>query len=133
MEIDHSIMRNSGASIHDSAIQFGMAAGRIRGDLEPLLPHFGDPESDEAARIFRHGTEGHPGFDDALEDLDKALRNLVESYKAIGQGVVAMSTNVKAAEWASMIDKNAYLRNLIEFARRGDGDIPVPSTNVELE
>jgi hypothetical protein len=133
VRIDHLVMRNSGLEIHDGAIEFAMAVSRTRGDLEPLLPYFGNPDSDEAARIFRHGTEGHPGFDNALEDLDQALRNLAESYKAIGQGVVAMSTNVKAAEWASMIDKNAYLKNLIEFAHRGDDEIPVPSTPVERD
>ena len=80
--------------------------------MDPLIPYFGNPASDEAAQIFRRGRDGHPGFDSAYEDLSTALHNLGEAYKHIGSAVVAMSKNVKAADWASMVDKNTkYLIN----------------------
>ncbi|MFG2071569.1 hypothetical protein [Nonomuraea maritima] len=131
--IDHASMRKSGQAIHDEGGEFGPAVKRTSDQLGPLVPYFGNPDSDEAARIFRRGQDGHPGFDDAYETLSEAVRNLTESYKAIGDAVEAMSANVKAGEWASMMDKNGYLKDLLEFAERKDEPIAVPSTPVRRD
>ncbi|MEV4567699.1 hypothetical protein AB0K12_28355 [Nonomuraea sp. NPDC049419] len=133
MDIDHSSMRKSGRAIHDGGGEFGEAVNRTWQMLGPLVPYFGDPDSDEAARIFRRGQDGHPGFDAACDDLGTALRDLTESYRAIGDAVVAMSSNVKDAEWAGMMVKNEHLKALKEFAEREDRPLAVPSTPVERD
>ncbi|WP_127936477.1 hypothetical protein [Nonomuraea polychroma] len=124
-------MRRSGEAIQTEGGEFGRSVNRLRAQLEPLIPYFGNPESDEAAQIFRRGMDGHPGFDSAYEDLSTAVRNLSEAYKQIGSSVVAMSKNVEAADWASMVDKNKIVKELIEFAQRENDQISVPSTPVE--
>ncbi|MCK2215012.1 hypothetical protein MF672_014625 [Actinomadura sp. ATCC 31491] len=131
MDIDHTSTEAGGKAIHAEGGEFARAVSRVRTRLDPLIPHFGDPASDEAARIFRRGQDGHPGFDGAYEDLSTALRNLAEAYQGIGSAVVAMSRNVKAADWASMVDRNAFVRDLVAFARRRNDEISVPSTPVE--
>ncbi|MEV0389022.1 hypothetical protein [Nonomuraea sp. NPDC050643] len=133
MDIDHSSMQGNGRAIHTEGGEFGRTAGRLRAQVEPLLPYFGNPASDEAAQIFRRGKDGHPGFDGAYEDMSTALRNLRESYEVIGSAVVAMSKNVRGAEWASMADKNGVLKDLLEFARREDDEVGVPTTPVERD
>ncbi|TMR89202.1 hypothetical protein [Nonomuraea basaltis] len=124
-------MESSGKAIHTEGGEFGRNVSRLAAQLEPLIPYFGNPASDEAAQIFRRGKEGHPGFDSAYEDLSTALHNLGEAYKHIGSAVVAMSKNVKAADWASMVDKDAYVKDLVEFAQRKNDEISVPTTLVE--
>ncbi|WP_188197049.1 hypothetical protein [Nonomuraea sp. SYSU D8015] len=131
MDIDHSSMEGSGKAIHTEGGEFDRSVTRLRAQLEPLIAYFGNPASDEAAQIFRRGKDGHPGFDSAYEDLSTALHNLGEAYKHIGSSVVAMSKNVEAADWASMVDKNAFVKHLVEFAQRKDDEISVPTTPVE--
>ncbi|MGW3351764.1 hypothetical protein ACWDA3_51460 [Nonomuraea rubra] len=131
MDIDHSSMQGSGQAIHDEGGEFGRSVSLLHTRLEPLVPYFGNPASDEAAEIFRRGKDGHPGFDAAIEDMSTALRNLSESYEVIGSAVVAMSKNVQAADWASMADKNGAVKELLEFARRRDDEVGVPTTPVE--
>ncbi|MCG5213028.1 hypothetical protein [Streptosporangium sp. KLBMP 9127] len=131
MEIDHASMESSGETIHTEGGEFGQSVSRLRAQLEPLISYFGNPASDEAAQIFRRGEDGHPGFDSAYEDLSTALNNLGEAYKHIGSAVVAMSTNVKAADWADMVDTNAYVNDLIELSQRENDEISVPTTPVE--
>jgi hypothetical protein len=131
MEIDHSSTESSGKAIHAEGGEFGRSVSRLRAQLDPLIPYFGNPASDQAAQIFRRGQDGHPGFDSASEDLSTALHNLGEAYKHIGSAVVAMSKNVKAADWASMVDKNEFVKDLVEFAQRKNDEISVPTTPVE--
>jgi hypothetical protein len=124
-------MESNGKAIATEGGEFARSVNRLRAQLEPLIPYFGNPASDEAARIFRKGEEGHPGFDSAYEDLSRAMHNLGEAYEHIGSAVVAMSKNVKAADWASMVDKDAYVKGLVEFAQRKHDEISVPTTPVE--
>ncbi|MGP3957456.1 hypothetical protein ACTWPT_15765 [Nonomuraea sp. 3N208] len=124
-------MEHSGKAIHTEGGEFGRSVNRLHAQLEPLIPYFGNPESDEAAQIFRRGMDGHPGFDSAYEDLSTAVHNLGEAYKQIGSAVVAMSKNVEAADWASMVDKNKFVKDLVEFAQRENDPISVPATPVE--
>lgn len=133
MDIEHTRLRNNGQAIHDEGGDFRDAVRRVWDELGPLIPHFGNPDSDDAARIFRRGEDGHPGFDSVYEDLGEALHNLTESYKVIGDAVAAMSGNVKVAEWASMGDKSAPLKGLFEFTERKDEPISVPSTPVRRD
>ncbi|TXK34973.1 hypothetical protein FR742_37425 [Nonomuraea sp. C10] len=131
MDIDHSSMESSGKAIHGEDGDFARKISRLHAELEPLIPYFGNPASDEAARIFRRGADGHPGFDSAYEDLSTALDNLGKAYRDIGSAVVAMSKNVKAADWASMVDRNASVRDLVAFAERENDEVSVPTTPVE--
>ncbi|MCF6470396.1 hypothetical protein FAF44_18620 [Nonomuraea sp. MG754425] len=132
MKIDHASMESSGGEIHDQGVAFARKVGRISTEMEVLIPYFGDPGTDEAAKIFRRGQDGHPGFDGAYEDLSKILGTLRDAYEAIGTAVVSMSTNVEAADWASMVDENAFVKELVEFAKREDDEVAVPTTPVEL-
>ncbi|MFG1948417.1 hypothetical protein [Nonomuraea sp. NPDC048826] len=131
MDIDHSSMESSGQAIYAEGGDIGRKIGRLRTELEPLIPYFGNPESDEAARIFRKGADGHPGFDSAYADLGTAIDNIVQAYRSIGSAVVAMSKNVKAADWASMVDQNASVRDVVAYGKREDDEISVPTTPVE--
>jgi hypothetical protein len=131
LERDHTSMEAAGRAIHAEGGEFRLSADRLGTQLERFIPYFGNPSSDEAARVFRQGEEGHPGFDHAHEDLSKALTNLSEAYQAIGAAVVTISKNTKAADLASMIDKNAFVRDLLTFAERENDDIGVPTTSVE--
>ncbi|MEU6716115.1 hypothetical protein ABZ897_32005 [Nonomuraea sp. NPDC046802] len=131
MEIDHASMEGSGRAIRDEGGDSNRSTSRLDASLETLIPYFGNPASDEVAQIFRRGKDGHPGFDSAYADLGKALTNLSEAYKAIGNAVVAMSKNVKAADWASTVDKNSFVKDLVEFAERKGDEISVPTTEVE--
>ncbi|MEW9554438.1 hypothetical protein [Nonomuraea sp. NPDC050783] len=133
MEIDHSSTEGGGRAIHAEGGELARDVARLRARLSHLIPSFGDPASDEAARVFRRGEDGHPGFDGAYEGLGKALDDLAGAYEGIGAAVVAMSRNVKAADWASTVDENAFVRDLIAFARRQDDRIGVPVTPVELD
>jgi outer membrane murein-binding lipoprotein Lpp len=125
-------MEGSGKAIHTVGGEFSTSVNRLRAQLESLIPYFGNPESDEAAHIFRRGMDGHPGFDSAYEDLSTAVHNLGEAYKQIGSAVEAMSKNVEAADWASMVDRNEVVKELVEFAQRENDQISVPTTPVEL-
>ncbi|TMR12896.1 hypothetical protein ETD86_31650 [Nonomuraea turkmeniaca] len=131
MDVDHSSMEGSGEAIRTDGGEFGQSLSRLRARLESLIPYFGNPDSDEAAQIFRRGTDGHPGFDAAYEDLRTAQRNIGEAYQDIGSAVVAMSKNVEAADWASMVGENDSVKELVEFAERTDDAISVPTTLVE--
>jgi hypothetical protein len=131
LELDHTSMEPAGRAIHTEGGEFRRSADRLGTQLERFIPYFGNPSSDEAARIFRQGEDGHPGFDHAYEDLSKALTNLSEAYQVIGAAVVEMSKNIKAADLASMIDKNAVVQDLFKFAERENDDIGVPTTPVE--
>jgi hypothetical protein len=130
VDIDHTSMEAGGKGIRDQGRDLDGTIKGLRNQLEPLIPYFGNPESDEAARTFRKGADGHPGFDSAYQDLMKALDNMVKAYPAIGDGVVAMSKNVKMADWASMVN-NPAVRELIEFGKRKNDEIAVPDTPVE--
>ncbi|SDI54215.1 hypothetical protein [Nonomuraea jiangxiensis] len=131
MDIDHTSMENSGRAIHAEGGEFDASVKPRRERLEALIPHFGNPATDEAARLFRKGADGHPGFDSAYEDLTTAHHNLRKAYEDIGNAVVGMSRNVQAANWASMVDKNAFIKDLVDFARRKDDEVSVPTTPVE--
>ncbi|QYC38404.1 hypothetical protein Nocox_03880 [Nonomuraea coxensis DSM 45129] len=129
MDIDHKSMEAAGKAIHDEGGEFATAIRQDRTNVEALRVYLG---GDEAAMIFRRGKDGHPGFDSAYQDLSDALNNLSKSYEAIGAAVTAMSKNVKAADWANMVDKNAFVHDLVEFAKQKPKDIAVPTTPVEL-
>ncbi|MER7363928.1 hypothetical protein ACI2LC_08930 [Nonomuraea wenchangensis] len=129
MDIDHKSMEAAGKAIHDDGGEFARAIIQDRSNVESLRVYLGE---DEAALIFRRGKDGHPGYDAAQKDLDTALDNLSKSYEAIGAAVTAMSKNVKAADWANMVDKNAFVHGLVEFGKQQPKDIPVPTTPVEL-
>ncbi len=131
MDIDHTSMETAGRAVHLEGGEFLRTVKRLSTQVEQFIPYFGNPSSDEAARLFRQGEEGQAGFDQAYEDLSKALTNLGEAYKVIGSAVVSMSKNVKAADLASMIDKNAFVQDLFEFAERKNDEIAVPTTPVE--
>ncbi|MEO3875655.1 hypothetical protein ABGB18_43315 [Nonomuraea sp. B12E4] len=130
MKIDHSSMEGSGGAIRAEGGDFSRRVQQLSAQLEALIPHFGNPGSDEAARVFRRGADSHPGFDSAHEDLSTALGNLGRAYEGIGDAVVAMSRNVRAADWAGMVDKNEFVKELVELARREDDEISVPTTPV---
>ncbi|MFC7584513.1 hypothetical protein ACFQYP_12785 [Nonomuraea antimicrobica] len=132
MEINHSIMRSSGEDLHAEGGEFSRGVSGLLTSLDALLPYFGNVATDEAAQTFRRGADGYPGFDAAYDDLSTALHNLARAYQDIGAGVVAMSDNVKAADWASTVDTYASVGELVEFARRGDDEIAVPTSPVEL-
>lgn len=129
MDIDHRSMEAAGKAIHDEGGEFARATSQDRTNVESLRPHLGQ---DEAALIFRRGKDGHPGYDAAQRDLYIALENLTKSYEAIGAAVTAMSKNVKTADWASMVDKNAFVHDLVEFGKQQPKDLAVPTTPVEL-
>lgn len=131
LEHDHTSMEAAGQAIHTEGGEFRQSADRLGTQLARFIAYFGNPSSDEAARIFRLGEEGHPGFDSAYEDLSEALTNLSEAYKVIGNAVVTMSRNTKAGDLASMIDQNAFIKELFEFAERENDGISVPTTPVE--
>jgi hypothetical protein len=133
LETDHSSMESNGKAIADEGGEFAKSVNLLRAQLVPLIPYFGNPSTDEAARIFRRGAEGHPGFDSAYDNLSKAMHNLSEAYEHIGSAVVMMSKNVKAADWASMVDKDKYVKELVEFAERKHDAISVPTTPVERD
>lgn len=129
MEIDHSSMEERGQAIYSQGGELLDEVAPLQKELAALLPYFG---SDEAARLFRRGAEGKPGFESALESMTEALTNMSESYQAIGSSVRQMSTNVRAADYASMADKNAAIRKLVEYSERTD-DISTPTTSVKLD
>ncbi|MDA0633371.1 hypothetical protein OUY22_08055 [Nonomuraea sp. MCN248] len=131
MEIDHTSMENAGKAIHGEGADLSRKMAGLRGELVSLIPYFGNPGSDEAARTFRRGADGHPGFDSAYEDLTTAMDNMVKAYQDIGTAVVSMSKNVKAADWASMIKRNASVRDLVTYGDRENDEISVPTTPVE--
>ncbi|MEV0592666.1 hypothetical protein [Nonomuraea cavernae] len=128
---DHESMENSGRLIRDEDIQFRSAVAQPRSDLDSLVPYFGNPATDEAAQIFRKGQDGHPGFDAADDALEKAVQDIGAAYAAIGKGLLAMSENVKTADWASMIDSGPIMA-LLEFAK-DKKDIAVPVTLAESD
>lgn len=131
MDIDHTSMETAGRAVHTEGGEFLRDVNRLSTQVGQFIPYFGNPSSDEAARLFRQGEEGQAGFDQAYEDLSKALSNLGEAYRVIGSAVVAMSKNVKAADLASTLDDNPSIKELFEFAERKNDDIAVPTTPVE--
>ncbi|MEU8249392.1 hypothetical protein [Nonomuraea sp. NPDC048916] len=127
---DHESMENSGRHIRDEGGRLGSAVAQHRKDLNSLVAYFGNPATDEAAQIFRKGQDGHPGFDSADDDLERAVKNVEAAYEAIGRALLAMSENIKIADWASMVD-NTPVKAVIEFAERKNDKVGVPTTLAE--
>ncbi|GGO72978.1 hypothetical protein [Nonomuraea cavernae] len=130
MDVNHESMERSGKLIRDVGEEFGTDIAQNFMTLRSIDRHLGDPASDEAARIFRKGQDGHPGYEAAVRDLEMAAKNMDKAYEAIGRAIVAMSENVRTADWASMVDIGS-VRAIIDFGESPNDPISVPATQVE--
>jgi uncharacterized protein YukE len=135
-ETDHERLQNGGNRIAKKGEEIRDAVKPLYADLAALVPHFGNPETDEVAALFRRGEGGHPGFDSAHQGLKEAVANLSESYAAIGAALKKMSENVKGAEWASAlkaVDENGSVQDVIDFGARKDDGVPQLKTLAESD
>ncbi|TDE57179.1 hypothetical protein E1295_08605 [Nonomuraea mesophila] len=99
----------------------------LREEVYRLQEYFGNPSTDEVARVFRNGQDGQPGFDQMYNDLDEALQNIQKSYAGISATLNAMSTTVREADGPGTIVLDA-VEKLVAFSTRTNDSIAVPTT-----
>ncbi|NBE93423.1 hypothetical protein FE391_13660 [Nonomuraea sp. KC401] len=120
-------LEDSSEGIREEGNYLFHATDHLREEVYRLAEYFGNPSTDEVARVFRNGQDGRPGFDEVYHDLDRAMQDMLMSYTEISATLNSMSATVKEADWITKLNVGAVQR-LVEFSARTNDSITVPTT-----